>query len=177
MKKIEYGFANDLIPKGSWEGIGINPTLHLTDGEYIGSVSIGKNNYIVSRIVEDKYGRYPQLLNNFLVSDAIYDVYSDGSGILYLDQEQSIEAMSLQNYLNSSSNKEKIHTSQDIINNINGVNRSNNFFRLMESEDRIIATSILHTVFEEKNEALKNCHSTMSDMQMQLNAQTKSSSR
>lgn len=41
----------------------------------------------MAKILEDEYGRYPGLVGNFIVRSALADMYPDGSGIMYLDQE------------------------------------------------------------------------------------------
>ena len=40
MKKIEFGFANEQNPRGSWEGIGIKPGLLLNEADYYGVVNV-----------------------------------------------------------------------------------------------------------------------------------------
>ena len=99
MKKIEFGYANDYKPSGSWQGLGIKEGLLLADAEYYGVVNYGRDSFIVAKVIEDKYGRYPQLLGNFIVRPAIADMYPDGSGILFLDQEQSGIGEQIEKYL------------------------------------------------------------------------------
>ena len=51
---------------------------------------------------------------------------------------------------------------------LNGIVRGNKLFTLLETEQKIIATSVDHDLFEQKNEALKKCHETFSDLQLKL---------
>ena len=85
MKKIEFGFANDAEPKGSWQGIGIKDGLLLTDAVYYGAISFNGNNFIVAKVDNDEYNRFPSLLDKFIVRDAVVDVYADGSNTLFLN--------------------------------------------------------------------------------------------
>ena len=101
MKKIKFGFANDVEPKGSWQGIGIREGLLLPDAIYYGSFSYNGNNYIVAKVDKDEYGRFPNLLNKFIVRDALVDVYADGSNTLFLNQEVSHNAQSIEMFLNN----------------------------------------------------------------------------
>ena len=160
MRKIEFGYSNDLNTKGSWQGIGINPEVFLTSANYYGTIAVGADCFVVSKVVEDEYGRYPELLNKFIVRDAIYDLYPDGSGTLMLDQEVSEYAKQLEETLNTSRIKYKIGTVNDIFKNVAGINKPNHSFELMENDMAkypIIATSVRHSVFEKiKAKSLKS---------------------
>lgn len=140
MKKIEFGYANDYKPGGSWQGLGIKEGLLLADAEYYGVVNYGRDSFIVAKVIEDKYGRYPQLLGNFIVRPAIADMYSDGSGILFLDQEQSSIGEQIEKYLNIA--KSHINSYEDILKSCDFVQRGNRFFDLITDSDRIVATSL-----------------------------------
>lgn len=165
MKKIEFGFENSTNPKGTWEGIGIKPNLLLINAEYYGAIKYEKNSFIVAKVIEDQYGRYPHLLNNFIVRPAIADLYVDGSGIIYLDQEQSLESEQIEKHLNSEQVKDKIKDSKDIFTYCNDVYPADMSFTFLTLGDTVITTSIQHDVFEEKNNALKSCRSSFSQLQ------------
>lgn len=173
MKKIEFGYANDNKPSGLWQGLGIKEGLLLADAEYYGAVNYENDSFIVAKVIDDKYGRYPQLLGNFIVRPAIADMYPDGSGILYLDQEQSAISQQIEKYLNIA--KSHINSYEDILKSCDFVQKGNRFFDLITSSDRIVATSIRHEVFEEKNNALKNCYNTFSNSIISQNALTNDS--
>ena len=162
MKKIEFGFDNNLNPTGSWQGIGINPKVMLLDAEYIGSVSIEGNNYIIVKTVEQSRN-YQE--NMFLVRNALVDLYPSGSGILYLSQNENEITNGLENLLNNPNVKDKISTVEDVLRVCSAANYSLPSFRIIESSPNIIATSILPEVFEEKNNAINNCHKTFTQMQ------------
>lgn len=176
MKKIEFGYANEIDPKGSWEGIGIKHGMLLTDADYYGAIELHGNSYIVAKVVEDKYDRFPELVNNFIVRGAVADMYADGSGTLFLDQEQSFEAQQIENYLNQDLVKNKINDFSDIVGYVKGLQPANKFFTLLSMNDKVIATSITHEAFEIKNEAIKNCRQTFSEMQKSL-TETRSMSK
>lgn len=169
MKKIEFGYSNDYNPKGSWEGIGIKPGLLLTDAEYYGAIKYDGNSYIVAKVIEDEYGKFPHMLGNFIVRPAIADLYADGSGVIFLDQEESILSQQLETSLNEPQNKNIITGINDIINNYNGIHFADKSFQFLTMEDSFITTSITHEAFERKNDLLKNCRSSISELQEQLN--------
>lgn len=162
MKKIEFGFDNNLNPTGSWQGIGINPKVMLLDAEYIGSVSIEGNNYIITKTV-NQTRNYQE--NMFLVRNALVDLFPSGSGILYLNQNENEITNGLENLLNNPNVKDKIITVEDVLRVCSAANYSMPSFRIIESSPKIIATSILPEVFEEKNNAINNCHKTFTQIQ------------
>lgn len=170
MKRIEFGFANEDNPKGSWQGIGIEEGLMLTDAAYYGSIGYNGDNFIVAKVDKDEYGRYPSLLNKFIVRDAIVDVYADGSNILFLNKEVSHNARGIEEVLNNEKVSSRINSIQDVINFCDGISASSRLFCLAEMEKEITATSIKNDVFTEKNEAIKNCHQSLSDMLRETNS-------
>lgn len=171
MQKIEFGFANDKNPKGTWEGIGIRQGLLLTEADFYGAVKVESNSYIVAKVTEDEYDRYPELLDKFLVRPALVDLYPDGSGTLFIDQDESFEAYQLEEYLNSSQVKDRISSIEDVINLSNGVIPADKAFQLLTDQDKVVAISITHDAFERKNSALKNCHLSFSELQMRYEQQ------
>lgn len=171
MKQIGFGYSNDVDPKGSYEGIGIKPGLLLTEADYYGSIKFEDNYYIVAKVTKDEYNKYPQLLNKFIVRQALCDLYADGSAVMMLNQEETYATRLLENYLNNPQIKDKITTIEDVINSSNGIHRSSNAFILGELgyNGKIISTSIMPDVFERKNSAINSCHHTISNMQEQIN--------
>lgn len=166
MKKIEFGFSNDSNPTGSWEGIGLREGVLLTEADYYGSISYANNNYIIAKVGEDEYHRFPELVGNFIVRQALCDLYADGSVILMLNQENDPVSRQIAEFLNSPQVKDRITKVEDIIRLGNDISRSPNSFILAELNDEVIATSIDPVVFAQKNEAIKNCRNSISDMQM-----------
>lgn len=168
MKKIEFGYSNDKGSNISWEGIGIKPGVLLLDADYYGAISTDAfHSYVVAKVTTDEYGNHPELLNNFIVRDAIADMYSDGSGNLILDQEQSLFAQQIEQYLNNGQVKDQIKDLDTIL-QINEINKANNFFSIIEMDKKIISTSIDHNVFQNKIDALQSCHKTFSDLQLSM---------
>ena len=168
MKKIEFGFTNFFDGKGPWEGIGIKPGLFLTDAEYYGAIQYEDNSYIVAKVTKDEYGRIPHLLGKFIVRPAIADMYVDGSGNIYLDQEESLISQLLEARLNEPQVRDRISNINGVLNNCNGVDMADRSFEFLTLDDRVITTSITHEAFERKNEALKSCRYSFSDLQEQL---------
>lgn len=171
MQKIEFGFANEQNPKGTWEGIGIKQGLLLTEADFYGTVKVESNSYVIAKVTKDEYNHYPELLDKFLVRPALADLYPDGSGIIFLDQEQSLEAYQLEEYLNSPQVKDKITCIDDVINLSSGVVPADKSFAILTDQDRVVTTSITHEAFGIKNTALKNCHLSFSELQMRYEQQ------
>ncbi len=168
MKKIEFGFSNDENPRGSWQGIGINDGTFLSEAEYYGSFGYDNNNYILVKVVKDEYRRNPELLDNFIVRKALCDLYQDGSAVLMLNQEKDMVCQQLENYFNNPQIKEKIHSIDDAIKLCQGTYKSPDSFILAELRDTVVATSIIPETFDRKNEAIKNCHMPISELQTAL---------
>ena len=55
VQKKEFGYSNDIDPKGSLEVFGIKPGLLLTDALYYGAIEFDGNTYIVLKVVEDEF--------------------------------------------------------------------------------------------------------------------------
>lgn len=168
MKRIDFGFSNDFDPKGSWEGIGIKPGLLLTNAEYYGAIKYETNSYIVAKVGKDEYGRFPHLVDKFIVRPAIADLYVDGSGIIFLDQEESMISSQLESRLNEPQIRERVSDINGVLNNCNGAHIADMSFKFLTLGDRIVTTSITHEAFERKNLALKSCRGTFSQMQEEL---------
>ena len=169
MKKIEFGFSTATQGAAAqWEGIGIRKGLLLTDADYYGTINFEEDNYVVFKVTRDEYGRYPTLLGKFVLRKAIADVYPDGSGALILDTEEGNIEKQIAGYLNMETIRDKIASIDDVFKYLNGIGRGNKLFTLLETEQKIIATSVDHDLFEQKNEALKKCHETFSDLQLKL---------
>lgn len=170
-KKISFGFSNDKNPSGSWEGIGIKQDMLLTDAEYYGIVRCGDENFVVAKVVEDEYGRYPELVNEFIVRRALAEFYPDGSSTLFLDQNKSHFTNKLEELLNSSKIKENIKDSSDIVRLIDGISNPNKIYGLLGSEQEITSTSITHEAFDTKADRLRRVRGSIIDMQETIEEQ------
>ena len=170
MKKIDFGWSNDLNPNGSLEGVGLKKGFFLSEADYYGSFEFENNFYVVAKVAED-YGRYPELLNKFIVRQALCDVYPDGSSILYLNQGETQTTQKLEDRLNNPQINDNIANIEDVMSEIKAYPSSYLFMlKEMTSGDMIVSASILPEVFERKNSAIKSCHSTFSEMQQQLDS-------
>lgn len=174
--KLDFGFSSDIDPTGSFEGIGIQQGSPLISAEYCGAISYegddGKTSTcIVAKVTEDEFGRYPELLDNFIVMDAIYDLYADGSGTLYLDQEQSEMAKRIQKHINDENIKPRISDASDILRLTGGIYCAPNSFRLLDTYPEgvsIPATTIRSDVFAAKRMAINSCKKPFSVLQQGL---------
>ncbi len=168
MKKIEFGYSNDIDPRGSFEGIGIKPGLMLCEADYVGSIGIQDNNYIVAKVTEDEYNNYPQLLDKFIVRRALCDLYADGSCVMMLDQNEDLVCEQLENRLNNPEVKDRIESVQDVTKVCNGAYLAPRSFMLAEMDAKVVATSITTEAFDKKNEAIKYCNSSISQLKLDL---------
>ncbi len=170
--KIEFGHSNDKNPSGSWGGIHISPELPLLSAEYYGAIGLEGKSYIVAKVVEDEYKRYPELLNNFIVREALVDLYRDGSGVLFLDQQKSSVCERIERFLNSPKIKERIINHESLINTckeIGAHSPSASFYSIEPKYDTaLVSTSITHEAFTEKKELLNNCRESITSMQRKI---------
>ena len=173
MKRIYFGYNNSESKSGayvpsSWEGIFINPNLQLHDATFFGFIDYDNRNYLVAKVTDDRYNRYPELLGKFIVREALCDLLSSGACELFLDQKENIMTVQLQNCINE--NRDKITDIDDVIKYTNRAIPASNAFKLAEMSNEIYATSILTEEFNKKREALKRCCSSMSTLQMEKEA-------
>lgn len=168
MKKIEFYFNNQPDALGPVDGLGIKPGLLLPNAEYYGAIKYEDNSYIVAKVTKDEYGVFPHLMGKFIVRPAIADLYVDGSGNLFLDQEESIISHHLESRLNEPLVSERISDINGILNNCNDVHMADKSFHFLTLGDTFVATSITHEAFEKKNSALKSCRGSFSQIQEQL---------
>lgn len=164
-KKIEFGYSNDFCPNGSHEGMGIRQDLMLCDADYYGAFEFDGNNYILAKVTKDEFNRYPQLLNKFIIRKALCDLYPDLSCVLMLNQSEDVITKQLESYINDSIIKENIHSINDVLEFSSRFHKAPRTFSLVEQNETIVATSIISDAFDKKNEAIKNCHSPISELQ------------
>ena len=170
-KMIRFGFSNDKNPSGSWEGIGIKQDMLLTDAEYYGIVRCGDENFMVAKVVEDEFNRFPELVNGFIVRRALAEFYPDGSSTLYLDQSTSHFTNKLEELLNSNKIKDNIQKSSDIVELIDGISSPNKIYSLLDLDEELSSTSILHEEFDAKADRLRRAHDSIAGMQETIEEQ------
>ncbi len=172
MRSVHLGYSNEMMPTGSAEGLGIKPGLMLISADYYGAFNYEDNTYVVMKVISDEYNRFPHLLNKFIVRESIYDLYVDGSGNLYLNQEETDITNMFERYLNSPEIKDKITGTPSMVPLFNGVYIPPKSYSLLElgpEEYYVSAVSILPEVFDRKKNELKRCRSnTFSDLQHQM---------
>ena len=156
MKKIYFGHTNEKNPTGSWDKIGIDPNTPIMEGEYICTVKYENDSYLIAKAD-----------NKIIVRPALADMYPDGSGNIFLNQQPSLISQFLEKHLNN--NYIKIKTINDILAICNNTYPADRIFTFLTMEDDIITTSITPEEFELKNTAIKNCHLSFSDLQEQIN--------
>ncbi len=156
MKKVEFGYSNDVNCKGVWEGMGIKPGLLLSEAEYYGAIKYGGESYMVTKVTEDKYGRFPTLLGKFIVRPVTADIYPDGGGFVFLDQEESQITQQLEAHLNAQQNRDRISNIADVLNRCRGFSMADIDFEDFALGDELITTSIPHEAFESKKQQQKS---------------------
>ena len=166
MKKIQFGYSNDMNPKGSCEGIGLKENLPLFEADYYGTIKYENVSYLIAKVTNNTN---PEFNNKFIVRPAIADLYPDGSGTIFLDQEQAYIAKNIEEVLNKPEIKEKIKNQKDILNLLSGAFPPDRSFTFLTMDDSFVTTSIIHEAFERKHEALLTCHNSFSELQEQLN--------
>ncbi len=172
MGKIEFGYDNGMTPTGAWEGLGLKPGSNLYDASYYGAVRVGEEQFIVTKITEDKYNRYPELLDNFMVIPAIADMYKDGSGNIYLNQEQSLNAKQIEETLNKLKEEANLNNIDDITNYLEGLSPADRTFDMLIGEksdqEKYTATAVLPEVFENMQTAFENCNLSFSELSRKM---------
>ena len=180
MQKLEFGYSNDIDPKGSHEGMGLKQGLFLTEADYYGALEINGEQFVVTKVTEDKYNRYPDKLGNFMVLPAIADMCKDGSGVLFVCQEGSDITKHIEKMLNESEYKDRFTSVRDIKSIYNGLNYASRSFDILTDErycgNSIITTAITPEAFGKKNAAYKSCNGTFTDLSSQINEMNNSKS-
>ena len=169
MKTIKFGYNNEINPTNQFEGIGIKPGLLLCNADYYGAVQYEGNNYIIAKVTKDEFNKYPEMLNRFIVREALCDIYADGTAILMLNQDENMVTHYLEEYLNKPEIKENIKTTADILKNCRVLRNAPVSFVLPEiGNSEILATSIRSEEFNKKAEAIRNCHCPISELQSKI---------
>lgn len=171
MKKVKFGRADSEYPMPGWEKLALSDQKKIFHAECYGFVEDNFNSYIVAKTYDDDESLSPELLGKFIVRPAIADMYKDGSGMIYLDQEESLVSQRLETYLNHSKIRDKIKSIDDVSFWCDGICKTSNkvFKFLTMDSDTIMTTSIIHEAFERKKKALEECRGSFSDLQYELN--------
>lgn len=166
MKKIEFGTDNGLRPNGSWDSIGLSNGV--LSGELIGLFNYDGDDYIVTK-VGDTFQKSQYDENKIMVSRAIADLYKDGSGNIFIDQERSLRCENFEELLNSDKARSLIERGVSVADICNGHLVSKAFDVLID-RNSINALGINHDVFENKKRALLYCNKSFSDMMAEMEA-------
>lgn len=162
MKKINFGYSNENNPHGSHEGIGASPNYDIIGAEFIDFVQLDNSVYLISRVgmvfkgQEDKIGTID-------VREVIADMYNDGSGVIFADQEKSDICRILESSLSNADDYIKKGVK---VHNICGGSLAPDNFKLLLDVDSMIplvVTGIKHDIFEEKKKLLSNCRHSFSE--------------
>lgn len=168
MKKIDFGYNNGNYPINMWEGCGIKNGIFLQEADYYGSVEIDGDYYVIAKVTNSQFNACPQLLNQFIVRQALCDVFADGSCIIRLNQDETTLTKQLEKVLNNTQVKERITKIEDVIDLSDKIKRSSNLFYLAElSYGNIYSISMLSDEFEKMNTARKKSDKTFLAMQVE----------
>ena len=137
MKKVEYGFSNSSDPIGSWEGIGIkNKPEGAVSGEFLGIIKLSGEDYLIGRTTL-AFGNNPEYIGKITARRAAARKYKDGSGIIFLDMDESDKTKAIEEVL------EEKHATEGSLKSL-----ANNEFDSLVGGEEVIATSVPHDVFE-----------------------------
>lgn len=160
-KIIEFGTEDSLHPVGIHEKMGL-PTGAI-EAEYIGTISINGDNFIVGKVTEcfdkkeDKDGK-------IIVRECIPNVYSDGSGCIFLNQQVSEKCIDLERFLNTQNIINELEKGIDINSLINSSLLPLSIHNFINNTDLLLVTAIKNEVFNHKKELLKYNQSSFCDL-------------
>ena len=160
MKKVGFGSDSSLNPTGSWESMGL--ANGVIEGELIGFFNYDESNYAVSRVTgafsNSKYDE-----GEVMVNRVVADLYRDGSGVLYFDQEQDHACRKFEELLNSEKVRSLLERGVPVSEICSG-HRVDKCFDLLASGNEISVLGINHEVFDRKKYAIEHCNRSFSVM-------------
>lgn len=167
MSRIDFGYSNDNNAKGSFEGIGISPTDHIISAEFIDVIRLNERFYLISR-VERAFKNEEHKLGTIDVREVVADLYPDGSGVIFANQEKTYDCLKLENALANAKNL--LDKGMSVREICDGHIPDKCYKYLFETDSKfpILVTGIKPNVFEEKRELISKCRSSFSNIQQQL---------
>lgn len=167
MKKVEFGYANESNPRGSFEGIGLaEGAKGAVAAEFVDVMRMNGSNYLITRITE-VFKSSEQDVGKIDVRRALVDLFSDGSSLMFLDQLHSSDCIKLEELLNSDKAKNLMDRGVSVKEICGGANAPASFV-VATHADLVLATAIRHEIFEEKMALLSRCRGSFTDMRMEL---------
>lgn len=164
-KIIHFGTEDSLHPKGIQEKMGL-PTGAI-EAEYIGIISFEGDNFIITKAIscfnnsEDKEGQ-------ILVREGIPNIYSDGSGNIFLDQTQNESCSYLEQILNTPDIKRELENGVDVNYLTNTSIPLPSITNLIDNGNMLSMIAIQHEVFEEKKELLRYAQGSFIELLEQI---------
>ena len=184
MKKVEFGKntmsqVGHIIP--SWNEV----DLINGDGEYLGLLRAGSNNFLVTKTISSGQGKYD---GKIMVNEIDYDVYCDGGIVFYYNNEKSNECLDLENIFNRPDVKKIVEKGKiiEILNvsyyvssltklfeerfipyrddSYNIDDESIRKYNNIEKNEKIVVTGIPGDVFEDLKETKKKMHMSVYEM-------------
>ena len=171
MKIVKYGYENSQNPTGSFEGIGFNmrengKCVGPVTGEYLGVVRISSDDYLIAR-TKEAFANDENYVGNTCVRRALADLYPDGSGILFIDQETDHMCRQLERLFDHEKTRELMDSGIDA-KRICGGDIPPFAFECVTRGDKVFATAIEHDAFEEKRALISRCHNSFSNLEKEL---------
>ena len=167
MSRINFGYSNDNNAMGSFEEIGISPTEHIISAEFIDVIKLNERFYLISR-VERAFKNEEHKVGTIDVREVVADLYPDGSGVIFANQEKTYDCLKLENALANSKNLFDRGFSVKQICKARIPDICYKYLFETDSEFPILVTCIKPNVFEEKRELISKRRSSFSNMQQQL---------
>jgi hypothetical protein len=167
MKKVDFGFANESNPNGTFEGIGLaGEARGPVSAEFIDVVRLNNCDYLITRITET-FKNSENEIGKIDVRRAFADLFPDGSAIMYLDQNHSADCFKLEELLNTENAKILLDKGISVKEICGGYNAPLSFLGAING-NLIMATAIRHDVFEEKRALVSRCHHSFSEMRREI---------
>ena len=160
-KIMKFGTEDSLKPVGSHEKIGL-PTGTI-EAEYIGTISINGDNFIVGKVTEC-FDRREDKEGKIIVRECISNVYSDGSGCIFLNQQVSEKCVELERFLNTPNITNQLENGVSINSLINNSFPETAILNIINNSNSLLITAIKHEVFEHKKNLLKYNQSSFCDL-------------
>lgn len=181
MKILHFGYDRSSHPYGTFdeEGLGLKENGKLvgpTHGELICVIKLYNDNYIVYKVIK-AFNNDERYIGKYEVRRAIADLYSNGTGVLYIDKKKDYNSERLEAIINFDDFQNRLAAGEDFI-KILDILPSNNYafdgvLKMKDENECINVSTIDHDVFEYKNNLLKACLSSMSDMQEKIETLSK----
>ncbi|MBR2840797.1 MAG: hypothetical protein IKF01_02890 [Bacilli bacterium] len=107
MKRVKFGINDDANLSAGFSRIDMTNVL----GEYLDSISLGNENYLVTRVLQSENEKYNGKID---VREIAQDVCTDGTTINYSSKEKSEMCLKMEQLFNSPEAKEQLRIGEPV---------------------------------------------------------------